>query len=195
VPFCLSAFLPFCLSAFLPFCLSAFLPFCLSAFLPFCRFNTFQKQTKNTLTLTLSHEARERGQEGDLMTEKKRATIRHSLLPQGTLDRARELRRQMTVPERALWNLLRGRQMADLKFRRQHPIGPYFADFCCEEVRLIVELDGDSHIGRAETDERRTQFLNERGFQVLRIGNDDVLEDPESVAHAILRAAGKPIPQ
>ena len=68
-------------------------------------------------------------------------------------ERARELRSLSTQPERILWFALRNRGVAGLKFRRQFPIGPYFADFVCLEANLVVELDGESHEGREEYDE------------------------------------------
>jgi very-short-patch-repair endonuclease len=106
------------------------------------------------------------------------------------IGRARRLRKETTVPERILWGLLRDGQLGGLKFRRQHPIGPFLADFFCHEAALIVELDGMSHDGRAEADARRTRSLEGQGLRVLRIGNDDVLKDRAAVALAILRAAG-----
>ena len=69
-------------------------------------------------------------------------------------DRARELRRDMTLAERRLWDLLRSRQMDGFRFRRQMPIGPYIADFCCLQTRLIIEVDGGQHPG---LDRRRHQ--------------------------------------
>ena len=77
-----------------------------------------------------------------------------------------------------------------MKFRRQFPIGPYFADFVCLEANLVVELDGESHEGREEYDDRRTKYLESCGFQVFRVMNDDVLEDVEAVAIGIAREAG-----
>ncbi|HEV7228683.1 endonuclease domain-containing protein [Brevundimonas sp.] len=58
---------------------------------------------------------------------------------------ARLLRKAPTIPERNLWTLIRNRQVANLRFRRQHPIGPYVVDFCCLRAKLIVELDGGVH--------------------------------------------------
>jgi len=107
--------------------------------------------------------------------------------------RARELRRNATYPERSLWGLLRNRQLDGLKFRQQHPIGPYIVHFFCHEASLIIELDGESHVGRGTYDRGRQVYLEQRGYHVLRIGNDDVLDDMESVANAILRFCGRRI--
>lgn len=87
-----------------------------------------------------------------------------------------------------LWNCLRGRQCSGFKFRRQHPVGPYFADFCCIECALIIEADGDSHEANLERDGVRDRFLAANGFAVLRFPNEAILEETEGVIEAI-RAA------
>ena len=104
--------------------------------------------------------------------------------------RARNLRSELTGPERKLWNLLRNRRLGGLKFRRQRAIGPYVVDFFCNDANLVVELDGESHVGKAEEDEKRTAWLEENGLRVIRFTNDDVLAHEEAVATAIARAAG-----
>jgi very-short-patch-repair endonuclease len=106
------------------------------------------------------------------------------------IDRARKLRRDLTFPERLLWHGLRGRRLAGLKFRRQHPIDRFIVDFVCLERRLIIELDGDSHIGQAAYDLHRQAVLEKLGYRVLRVGNDDVLQDLDSVVEGILIACG-----
>src|SRR5271163_508246 len=100
-------------------------------------------------------------------------------------ENARRLRREQTDAERVLWRHLRGRRMRDAKFRRQFPIGPYFADFCSIELRLIVELDGAQHADHIQHDEVRAAFLNSRGYRVLRFWNSQVLESVEDVLHEI----------
>lgn len=107
-----------------------------------------------------------------------------------TQSRARELRSDATYPERRLWGLLRGRRLAGLKFLRQAPIEPFIVDFFCREHGLVVELDGESHNDRAAYDQRRQQFLEARGLTVLRISNDDGLNNLEGVLFAIVRSAG-----
>jgi len=97
-------------------------------------------------------------------------------------DRARELRRDSTAAERALWALLRAWQLDGHKFRRQAPIGPYIVDFACKEKQLVVELDGSQHQDRTAYDARRTAWLNAKGYEVVRLWNNDVLEDPEAAA-------------
>ena len=108
-----------------------------------------------------------------------------------TLDHERErrLRRGQTDAEQAaLWWQLRNRRLQGWKFRRQHRIGPYFADFACLEAGLVVELDGSQHLERQPYDRTRTAHLKREGFDVLRFGNDDVLRETEAVLRAIITA-------
>ena len=102
---------------------------------------------------------------------------------------ARRLRRDSTFPERILWSLLRGGLLGGFKFRRQHIVGSYVADFYCDAAGLVVELDGLSHVGRAEADDRRTEYLESLGLKVVRVTNDDVLQDVYVVGEMILREA------
>jgi very-short-patch-repair endonuclease len=99
---------------------------------------------------------------------------------------ARQLRRAMTEAEDRLWQELRGRKLAGLKFRRQVPIGPYVADFLCADALLIVEIDGSQHAESA-TDVARTKFLNAKGFRVLRFWNDEVVREVDAVCDTIIR--------
>jgi very-short-patch-repair endonuclease len=100
--------------------------------------------------------------------------------------RARDLRANATKPERKLWAALSGRQLGGFKFRRQHPIDRYFVDFACAERRLVVELDGGQHADQASYDEARTAVLEACGWRVLRIWNDEVIENLDGVVIAIL---------
>ena len=101
---------------------------------------------------------------------------------------AKLLRREMTFPERLLWGRLRNRRTNGLRFRRQHPIGPYIADFACIERRLIVEVDGRSH-GDRRRDRPRDRVLEAMGWRVLRIGNDEVVTRLGEVMASIVMAA------
>jgi very-short-patch-repair endonuclease len=101
---------------------------------------------------------------------------------------ARALRRDMTGTERQLWYLLRGRRLEGWKFRRQHPIGPFIADFACVVARVVVELDGGQHDVRAEADARRTAWLEAQGWQVVRFWNNQVVETEDEVIMQILEA-------
>jgi very-short-patch-repair endonuclease len=110
-------------------------------------------------------------------------------------DAARQLRHDQTNAERVRWNVLRDRQLLNLKFRRQHPIGNYIADFCCLEKRLIIELDGSQHLEQAKQDAERTKWLNEQGFEVLRFTNGDVLPNPDGAIDQIKRHILNPSPE
>ncbi len=101
---------------------------------------------------------------------------------------ARSLRRNLTEPEKKLWWHLRQRFPLTLShFRRQVPVGPYIADFCCLTSKLIIEVDGDQHGFEAHTahDKRRTSYLNDQGFQVVRFTNREVMTAIESVVDTI----------
>ena len=103
--------------------------------------------------------------------------------------RARSLRRNLTLPEGMLWQVLR-RRPAGLKFRRQHPIGRCVVDFYCAATRLVIEVDGEAHSmgDRPESDARRDAWLRCQGLRVLRFGAVDVMTDVESVVTAITLA-------
>ncbi|PIW27039.1 MAG: hypothetical protein COW30_11740 [Rhodospirillales bacterium CG15_BIG_FIL_POST_REV_8_21_14_020_66_15] len=100
----------------------------------------------------------------------------------------RRLRKSMTDAERRLWQALRNRQLAGHKFRRQHPVSPYVADFACVERGLIVEVDGGQHSGREDADAVRTQAMRAQGFRILRGWNNEVMENLEGVLAVILQA-------
>ena len=100
---------------------------------------------------------------------------------------ARKLRRSQPDAERLLWSKLRSRQLAGAKFRRQFPLPPYVADFCCEEAQLIVEVDGSQHVESVVADEERTAFFEQEGYRVLRFWNNDVSLNIEGVADEILK--------
>ena len=105
---------------------------------------------------------------------------------QRLLKRAKELRRDMSPPERALWVILRAHQLQGWKFSRQVQVEPYILDFAARREKLAIELDGDSHVGREAYDARRTQFLEEQGWKVLRFSNSDAITNADGVAMAIL---------
>jgi very-short-patch-repair endonuclease len=115
--------------------------------------------------------------------------------PDKTFSRAGKLRREMNLPEIVLWQALRKRRLAGLRFRRQHPIGPYILDFYCPSARLAVEVDGFAHdtAARARHGEDRQAWLAQRRVTVLRIRASDVLRDEslEAVLVDIERAAAR----
>jgi very-short-patch-repair endonuclease len=102
------------------------------------------------------------------------------------LYRARELRRNTTKAEERLWRQLRSRNIEGLKFRRQHPVGSFIVDFYCPQSKLIIEVDGGSHADQQEYDQQRTEWLQARGYRVIRFTNDDVKEALDGVIERIL---------
>lgn len=101
---------------------------------------------------------------------------------------AKELRHNTTPAEQKLWAALRAHQIENVHFRRQHAIGPYVVDFCCIKKKLIIELDGGQHLEQQAYDNERTQFLQTKGYRVLRFWNKDVLSDMNGVMKVILDA-------
>ena len=110
-----------------------------------------------------------------------------------TLVRAKQLRREMTIAERKLWGAIRGSRFEGAKFRREQPIGSFIADFVCQEHRLIIEADGSQH-SDSRSDERRTAFLESKGYRVLRFWNNDILNNLDGVAQVIAAAISTPHP-
>jgi 5-methyltetrahydrofolate--homocysteine methyltransferase len=89
-----------------------------------------------------------------------------------------------------MWSLLRAKRMSGFKFRRQHPLGTYIADFICLKARLVIEVDGDTH-GTDESprlDAKRTEEIELKGYRVIRFWNHEVLTEADDVAAAIFKA-------
>ena len=109
----------------------------------------------------------------------------------------RALRRASTPAERKLWSLLRSRQLAGLKVRRQHTVGPYTVDFYCHEAGLAVEVDGSIHDGPARNaaDTARQLELAKNGIRVVRVTNEEVLTQPEAALARILEGLESPHPR
>ncbi len=116
----------------------------------------------------------------------------------GKQDHSRQhgLRRNQTEAELRLWQYLRNRRLLGWKFRRQHRLGPYLADFVCLQAKLVVELDGSRHLdlGQAGHDRMRSEFLCRRGYRILRLWNDDVFLRVDSVLDRIATSVGAPHP-
>lgn len=104
------------------------------------------------------------------------------------LQRARNLRQAQTLFEQQLWLQLRDRRFAQFKFRRQHPIGPYIADFICFQPRIVIELDGSQHANHHDHDLIRDQWLQSQGFRVLRIWNNQWIKEREAVLEMVWNA-------
>jgi len=108
--------------------------------------------------------------------------------------KAKRLRREMTPPEHALWKLLRGHRLQGWKFTRQVPVGSYIVDFAARREKLVIELDGDSHVGHEYYDARRTIYLESQGWSVIRFTNLDIMRNPEGVMMQILNVLNKLTP-
>jgi len=107
---------------------------------------------------------------------------------------AKRLRKEMPRAEALLWSYIRRRALNGVRFRRQHPIGPYIADFACVAARLVVEVDGATHWTAEQLahDARRTKFLEAEGWRVLRVTNSDVYENLDGVWLTIAGAVPPP---
>jgi len=99
---------------------------------------------------------------------------------------ARKLRKEATEAENILWYHLRAKQLNNLKFRRQQPVGKYIVDFVCFEKKLIIEVDGGHHAENNETEKKRTQWLNDKGYTIIRFWNNEVLQNCTGVLEEIL---------
>jgi very-short-patch-repair endonuclease len=107
---------------------------------------------------------------------------------------SRKLRREMTPTEKRLWYQLRGRRFTGWKFRRQTPLAGYIADFYCAQALLVIELDGESHLGKEKADENRQRILESMGFKVLRFWDTDVYESIDAVLETIWRECKVRVP-
>jgi very-short-patch-repair endonuclease len=101
---------------------------------------------------------------------------------------AKQLRSKATEAELRLWSVIRRRQLDGLRFRRQVPLGPFIVDFACYDARLVVELDGGQHGETTEADAARTQWLEGRGFRVVRFWNPEIFENLDGVLTVIRNA-------
>ena len=106
------------------------------------------------------------------------------------LERAQALRRNMTPAERRLWGALRTNRLDGLHFRRQQVIEGFIVDFYCHAERLVVEVDGSMHRRQVEHDAERSRVLTAQGLRVLRVRNEEVMQDLEGVLLRIRRACG-----
>ena len=103
---------------------------------------------------------------------------------------SRELRHNQTPAEAKLWRFLRAHQTNDVHFRRQHAIGNYIVDFCAPSRKVVIEVDGSQHLEQEAYDNERTEFLQSKGYHVLRFWNNDITKDIEGVMRVILEALG-----
>ena len=112
---------------------------------------------------------------------------------------ARNLRRNSTEAGEILWQKIRNKQLAGVKFRRQQPIGPYVVDFVSLEKMFVIELDGGQHAIEKRKDRKRDLWLNSQGFEVLRFWNNEVFENMEGVLEFVRKrllcpSSGAPLP-
>jgi very-short-patch-repair endonuclease len=106
------------------------------------------------------------------------------------LDHAKAMRSQPTGPEARLWYHLRAKRLNGMKFSNQVLIGPYTVDFAARSLKLVIELDGDSHAAQERYDARRTAWLQQQGYRVIRFTNSDVMTNEAAVLQAIVDALG-----
>jgi very-short-patch-repair endonuclease len=99
---------------------------------------------------------------------------------------AKRLRKKSTPAEKHLWQVLKGRQLAGLKFRRQHPVGRFILDFYCADYKLVIEVDGEIHKSQVEYDAARTAQLETHGYKVLRFSNEFAIYHTEELLAAVL---------
>jgi len=95
------------------------------------------------------------------------------------------LRKRETAAEKVLWSELKNRQLLGSKFRRQVPYDRFILDFLCPEVKLIIEIDGSSHIGKEERDKERDEYFRALGYKVIRFKNEEVMNNIENVLNEI----------
>jgi very-short-patch-repair endonuclease len=112
------------------------------------------------------------------------------------LEHAKAMRSEPTGPEARLWYHLRAKRLNGVKFSNQVLIGPYTVDFAARSLKLVIELDGDSHAAQERYDARRTAWLQEQGYRVIRFTNSDVMTNEAAVLQAIIDAlaATAPLP-
>ena len=118
----------------------------------------------------------------DIVHFKRTEDRQDRFIPVWKRDQARSLRKNQTDAENRLWFIVRGKRLG-VKFRRQQVIGPYIADFYCSELKLVIEADGGQHGG--PTDQERDAFLTHEGMTVLRLWNNDILQNPDGVFRSI----------
>lgn len=123
------------------------------------------------------------------ISESRKKSSKSNSRSEVTLQRARDLRQDLSIPEVVLWSRLRPRVLKSVKFRRQHPIGPYIVDFYCHAARFVVELDGYVHRNSVDRDSRRDRYLRNLGLTILRIDVSEFSKDPDAWTETIIDRA------
>jgi very-short-patch-repair endonuclease len=130
-------------------------------------------------------QGRERDSEAQLSRERGRKSVLRK--------HAKRMRSEQTPGEHRLWQILRAKRLASVKFKRQVPIDGYIVDFACLQQRLIIEVDGGQH-NESARDALRDAYLKSRGFNVLRFWNDEIFNNEEGVLQTVLAALDTPLP-
>ena len=117
--------------------------------------------------------------------------VRGQIVSTKQLERAKELRREMTPAEKILWKHLKANRLNGLHFRRQQVVHGYYPDFYCHQHELIVEVDGDIHDLQQEYDAKREEYLKSLGFRIIRFRNEEIAKNLKSVLQKIVEACKK----
>ena len=109
--------------------------------------------------------------------------------PKSSFLKAIELRKNETEAEKIIWEKLKNNKIKNLKFRRQHPISIYIADFYCHQLKLVIEIDGEYHWSKEQIikDKERTDILNFNGLEIIRFTNNEVLNNINWVMEKIIK--------
>lgn len=118
---------------------------------------------------------------------RKHLAFKKTIIIKMSLKQRKHLRQNLTNPEKIIWQKLRNRQIRGFKFRRQHNIGKFIVDFYCDEIKLIIEIDGDVHAFQEEQDKKRQIFLENRGMRIVRYTNYEVRDNLMGVLEDILK--------
>lgn len=116
--------------------------------------------------------------------------VTNQIVTKAKLERAKELRREMTPAEKLLWQEVRANKLG-VRFRRQQVIQGFIVDFYCHQAGLVIEVDGDVHDLQKEEDERREKVLREMGLRIVRFGNDEVVRELSAVVGKIRELIAK----
>ncbi len=124
------------------------------------------------------------------LSQRERSQYRGGMQFSGMIKQVRELRKNQTKAEEIFWHLVRGKKLLNLKFRRQHQIGPYIVDFYCHAGKLIIEFDGEVHniLEQKKKDEKRDKYLTSLGNKVLRFENRELFNNPQTVLERIAKS-------
>ncbi len=116
--------------------------------------------------------------------------IRRQRVNNNKLELARKMRRKMTPGERCFWNMVRNNKLRGLHFRRQQVLHGFIADFFCNDLNLVVEIDGGIHQGQRDYDQLRDMIINRYGVKVIRFSNEDVLNKGDWVLQRLKEESG-----